>query len=407
MLALILPLTVFQGAAWGTGSATAQKALPGLPDRCFDCHQGPGPRLFCRYRPGRNSASGDPQDPLPRSPGDRPLRQPAPTPGHSAGGLRGGAGPLRPALGIRPSTFRLCRYGHRGWHPYADRDPPGRLCGPAARGASHLPAGSDGYPAPTLCFPRLPQASPLSLVPLARLGNTYLVHRDLNGADGRGPFEIHPLSTLRVPTYPALWAHDQHRERHLEVEPEREAQVRPGQAAHVQAKWSQTASRLHFTLDVRINSQSLAARLPPEPCIGGRAWPNFLVADALWEPLLVLWANSTLGLMLWWWQGSRQQPERASITLDRRPKLPVIDPRVLTEAQLTCARHIYDNFKGRTFLPAYEAYRDETRQALDCMVLVELLGLPVEILSELDLLRRQWCEEPSVYRSESKSPIGR
>lgn len=41
------------------------------------------------------------------------------------------------------------------------------------------------------------------------------------------------------------------------------------------------------------------------------------------------------------------------------------------------------------------------------MVLVELLSLPVEILPELDLLRRQWCEEPSVYGSESRSPPGR
>ena len=258
-------------------------------------------------------------------------------------------------------------------------------------------------PAPVLRFPRLPQAYPLSLVPLARLGDTGLVHRDLNGADGRGPFDIHPLSAHRVPTYPALWAHDQH----LEVQPDREARVRPGQAAAAQAKWSQTASRLHFTLDFRINSQSLAACLTPEPCIGGRAWPNFKVDDEIWESLLVLWANSTLGLMLWWWQGSRQQPGRASNTLARLPELPMLDPRVLTEVQLTCARHLYDDFKGRVFLPAYEAYRDETRQALDRMVLVELLGLPAEILPELDLLRRQWCEEPSVYGSKSKAPPGR
>ena len=207
-------------------------------------------------------------------------------------------------------------------------------------------------PAPALCFPRLPQAYPLSLVPLARLGDTGLVDRDLNGADGRGPFDIHPLSKQRIPTYPALWAHDQHRERHLEVQPDREAQVRPGQDAAAQAKWSQTASRLHFTRDFRINSQSLAACLTPEPCIGGTAWPNFLVVDELWEPLLVLWANSTLGLMLWWWLGTRQQPGRARLTLSRLPDLPVLDPRVLTEAQLTRTRHLYDDFKGRVFLPA-------------------------------------------------------
>ena len=261
--------------------------------------------------------------------------------------------------------------------------------------------------APVLRFPRLSQDYPLDLAPLALLGDTGLVHRDLNGANGRGPFSIHPLSEQRVPTYPALWAHNQHRERHLEVLPDREARVRPGQAAAAQAKWSQTASRLHFTLDFTMNSQSLAACLTPEPCIGGRAWPNFLVADDLWEPLLVLWTNSTLGLMLWWWQGSRQQPGRASSSLSRLPTLTVLDPRALTQAQLTHAQHIYDDFKGRVFLPAHEAYQDDTRQDLDRMVLVELLGMPVEILPELELLRRQWCEESSVYGSENKAPSSR
>ena len=260
---------------------------------------------------------------------------------------------------------------------------------------------------PVLRFPRLDFEIPLNLAPLAVLGDRGLLYRDINDPAPRGAFDMYPLESHHVPTYPALWAHDQHRERYLEVHPDREARARQDQTREARDKWKRTASRLHFTRDFRVNSQSLAACLTPEPTIGGAAWPNFLVADELWEPLLVLWANSTLGLMLWWWLGTRQQPGRARLTLSRLPDLPVLDPRVLTEAQLTRTRHLYDDFKGRVFLPAYAAYRDETRQALDRMVLVELLGLPAEILPELDLLRRQWCEEPSVYGSESKAPPGR
>ena len=39
-------------------------------------------------------------------------------------------------------------------------------------------------------------------------------------------------------------------------------------------------------------------------------------------------------------------------------------------------RKIFTDVAKREFLPANEAYRDETRQALDRTVLCELLGLP-------------------------------
>ena len=56
----------------------------------------------------------------------------------------------------------------------------------------------------------------------------------------------------------------------------------------------------------------------------------------------------------------------------------MLDARALTEAQHERARELLDRFRNRLFLPANEAYRDETRQALDAAVLVELLG-PADI----------------------------
>ena len=51
-----------------------------------------------------------------------------------------------------------------------------------------------------------------------------------------------------------------------------------------------------------------------------------------------------------------------------------------------------------------EAYRDTTRQALDEAVLLDLLGLPSSILDSLDLLRTQWCNEPTVHGGKSTRP---
>ena len=59
----------------------------------------------------------------------------------------------------------------------------------------------------------------------------------------------------------------------------------------------ETATPLHFNRDFRINSQPLAACLTPDAAIGGRAWPNCRLQHARWEKVLVLWANTTLGLI--------------------------------------------------------------------------------------------------------------
>ncbi len=156
--------------------------------------------------------------------------------------------------------------------------------------------------------------------------------------------------------------------------------------------------------DFRINSQPLAACITPQPSIGGRAWPNFLCADQRWEVPLALWANTTLGLIAFWWIGTRQQQGRARLTISRLPALTVLDTRQLSAEQLGRAHEIFKEFAGRELLPANEAWRDGIRQALDRVVLVDLLELPDDIMEPLELLRRQWCAEPSVHGGKSTAP---
>ena len=82
----------------------------------------------------------------------------------------------------------------------------------------------------------------------------------------------------------------------------------------------------------------------------------------------------------------------------------MLDPRALGDAQHALARDLLKRFQERTFLPANEAYRDETRQALDAAVLVELLGLSASILEPLAVLRTQWCSEPTVHGGKATRP---
>ena len=259
----------------------------------------------------------------------------------------------------------------------------------------------------TLRLPRLRDELPVPVVPLGELGQRGLLDRDIYGVnpDGapRGPFDAIRLRAA-TPTYPMLCNHHAERERRLLVSPDREGQVRPQREEQAFDVWD-TATRLHFTRLFTLRSQSLAACLTRERSLGGQGWPNFRVdGDPRGEEALALWANTTLGLLSFWWEGDRTQPGRARLTISRLPSLLTLDVRQLDPAQLARAKAIFDDFAEREFLPANEAYRDETRQALDRAVLIDLLGLPETVLEPLAVLRGQWCAEPTVHGGKGTRP---
>ena len=259
-----------------------------------------------------------------------------------------------------------------------------------------------------LRLPRSPMAVKLPVVTLGTVAERGLVHRDINGGftdrDGtglaRGPFVVRSTRAGEVPTYPMLWAHSADRERRFVVLPDSCGDPRPGDETRSAERWNRAASRLHANLDFRLNSQSLAMCITPEKCLGGTAWPNIVPGDVRHEVPLLLWCNSTLGLLMHWWKGTRQQAGRSRITITAVLDLPVLDPRKLKDRQLDHCRAIFDDLKDREFLPANEAWRDETRKALDRELLfgiTSVLQLDRGLEEGLDLLRKQWCAEPSVH----------
>ena len=162
-----------------------------------------------------------------------------------------------------------------------------------------------------------------------------------------------------------------------------------------------TASKLHFNRDFQLNSQSLAAAVTELRSIGGRAWPNFRLDHPVHESALVLWSNTTMGLLLFWWAASRQQAGRAILTISRLPSLLVIDAAKLSAKQLRAAERVFSKYATKPLLPANEAFRDKTRIALDADFLVGVLGLDSTILEPLEILRKKWCAEPSVHGGKS------
>ena len=186
------------------------------------------------------------------------------------------------------------------------------------------------------------------------------------------------------------------------VEPDSEGIVREGLRDKAVAVWG-TATRLHCTVEYRLTSQPLSACVTPNACIGGASWPNFITRSE-WERPIALWANSTLGMMNFWWIGSRQQPGRPRISISRLPELLSLDCRALTDEQIDQANAMFDEFAERDLLPANEAYRDPVRQELDASILCDLLGLPESIWEPLATLRLAWCSESTVHSGKSTRP---
>ena len=257
-----------------------------------------------------------------------------------------------------------------------------------------------------LSLPRMEGDLTVKMARLGDLGKPGPLDRDINGKNGgkpRGPFDLARIPAGEIPTYPVLWSHDAEKERCLVLAPDRKGIVRAGMDDKAKAVWRR-AGHLHFNRDFRLNSQSLAACWTKERTMGGRAWPSFELANPRGEKALSLWANTTLGLLLFWWQGNKQQSGRAIVTISGLPFLAVLDVRSLTKSQLKKAEKIFEKFSGREFLPANEAYRDRAREDLDKAVLADLLGLGGEVLEPLGLLRRKWCAEPSVHGGKKTGP---
>ena len=251
-----------------------------------------------------------------------------------------------------------------------------------------------------LTDPRTNGTANLPITTLGNLGNRGLVDRDFIGASPRGPFDKIPLQTT-TPTFPALWNHDANRERSFIVKPDCELRVRAGEEERAADTWERAVSRLHLTRDFRLNSQSLGACFTPEKSVGGRAWPNFLTDDDSTAKVILLWFNSTLGLMSYWWGGTRQQLGRTVVTISALPSLLALDTQSFDKDMIEQTNHLFDKFSNVEFLPANEACQDKNRIALD-NALFDLLGVSSSVAEGFDLIRRQWCNEPSVHGGKNR-----
>ena len=239
----------------------------------------------------------------------------------------------------------------------------------------------------------------LTVCELRKFAQRGFISRDINGVTNgkpRGPFDIATLpGSSQVPTYPCLWNHDAKRENRLIVAPDCEGIIRSGMEDRADEVW-QTASRVHLNAFFQFNSQALAVAFTERPSLGGVPWPNIILKTDAHEMAYSLWGNSTLALLLYWWQASKQQSGRGIISPSRFPGMMFADMNKLSAKQLATAKKKFDAIKARPFLPIHLAHEDKSRAMLDKIVLVDVLGLPKSVLDGVALVREKLAREPSV-----------
>ena len=254
----------------------------------------------------------------------------------------------------------------------------------------------------------------IPLTTVAKIGEIGPYHADINGNTStggiRGPFDISPIEPNSVPTYPVLWSHDAERERTMSFEGDSEGFPRQGSTSEeqdivdrkVENIWN-TASHCHFNRDFQFNSQSTGMQFTPRKTIGGRAWLSISLSSVDQEKALVLWANTSLGLLLHWWHANKQQAGRGSIVKSMLQTLPILDVTALEPKLLAEAVKLFDAMSDQPLLPLHEVDRDPIRKELDEAFARNVLKLPEPILTSggpLELLRMKLSQEPSIRGSK-------
>jgi hypothetical protein len=117
------------------------------------------------------------------------------------------------------------------------------------------------------------------------------------------------------------------------------------------------------------------------------------------EKALVLWGNTSLGLLLHWWQANKQQSGRGNVTPNVLQEFTILNVNALTPKQLANAVKLFDSICHKSMLPIHEIDKDPVRKELDECFAREVLCLPEPLLQSggaLDVLRMKLAQEPAI-----------
>lgn len=160
----------------------------------------------------------------------------------------------------------------------------------------------------------------------------------------------------------------------------------------LQVLWSRS-SRLMIGDRIRFNTNRLVGVRLPERALSNTWWPLLLregVDTERHEKAVILWINSTLGLILLL---IRRQETEGPWMQFKKPilaNLPIIDLRGLSDNQLDILASTYDRLAQNELKPFAEINTDESRAEIDTAI-GRVFNIP-----DLSRIRRLLAKEPVV-----------
>lgn len=213
-------------------------------------------------------------------------------------------------------------------------------------------------------------------VPMVELGDLFKIgpthHRigHLVGNEAIGAFEFHALDRAHpVAQDLALWRASSKEQRSLRISPTHAGVDPPAPDHGLQDRMRSESATLFYARNLRWTSQALLAATTEHEAMGGRAWIALRHDDEQFCKSFSLWANSTMGLLVQWTQGGKQQLGRSLVQVRAIKKIPVPDLSKLPRESLESASRAFDELRERELRPACQAHADETRKAIDRAVL--------------------------------------
>ena len=281
---------------------------------------------------------------------------------------------------------------------------------------------------------QLPQRAEAIDISITRVGNITQVgplHRDITGRP-TSPF-VKRDGGAGNSEYPMLWNHPKKANGGEETEPLQNRMLTEpdshGEVKRVQAKdnenkegrakretanlkyekeaaemWKRHATHLHINADFQFNANPTAALFTERTTLGGRSWPTLRGPSEEHEKALCVWLNSTPGLISYWLVSNRNQDGRGGITVTGIPDMPVLDTTRLSPNQLQAAVRIFDDLRTEVLKPANEAWDDDVRKKLDRRLLTEVLNQDDNAVEQMNILRQEWCSEPTVTSTKGTGP---
>ncbi len=114
--------------------------------------------------------------------------------------------------------------------------------------------------------------------------------------------------------------------------------------------------------------------------------------DEFVEKSLCSYFNSTIGILAILGDRSNKIPSYPHFSMDDLRRIPVPDFDAMSESQVTALATAFDTLCNFTLLPLPQIMGDETRQALD-RVVIDALGIAPEVVANI---RRELSREPSI-----------